>query len=237
MNYNKAKQYTIRVLLPCLLIMAFVKVNAQKDHELIGLVRNVTVSFTDSTIKAKALDATPKNKVANDVEYFWYYNNQVKSNVGGFYGKLLHGKYMVFNTSNNLITAGDFLYGAKSGIWKYWYSNGKLKASAPYKNGKLNGEVMYFSAMGAKTRTVEYKNGLIDGKEILYLADTTIVHKFNQGQLVEKKKKTAPETQKKPKNKSNAESTLEMVNGTPADSTAQPQSKNSLFKRIFKSKK
>lgn len=240
MNLNIQKTNVITILL-ALIAGPFGVAEAQKSKmDMKNLVRNVSVAFPDSTIKAVAFYVNPKVKIDNTAPYYWYYNNQINHNIGGYYGRLLHGVYRVFNKNNQMITEGNFSNGIKIGLWKYWFANGSLKASAMYKNGKLNGEMVYFSLAGEKLRVVEYKNDLMDGSETVFRTDTTIVNKYNNGRLVEKKKKQPkPDKPAKPVVKDTIPSMnpglIEMENRAPADTITKP--KPNLFKRIFKKKK
>lgn len=240
MKLNDQKSNVIAILL-VLITGTFGVAEAQKGTmEMKNLVRNVSVAFPDSTIKAVALDVNPKVKIDNTTPYYWYYNNQINHNIGGYYGRLLHGAYRVFNKNNQMITEGNFSNGIKIGLWKYWFANGSLKASALYKNGKLNGDVVYFSMSGEKIRVVEYNNGVMDGSETIFRTDTTIVNKYNKGRLIEKKKKRAkPDKPAKAVVKDTIPSMnpgfIEMENKTPVDTLTKP--KPNVFKRMFKKKK
>ncbi|NOZ47671.1 MAG: hypothetical protein GXO79_12955 [Chlorobi bacterium] len=77
-----------------------------------------------------------------------------------------------------MITKGYFTKGIKEGIWKYWYSDGRLKMSSNWENGKLNGIYEQYNKAGVTINRILYKEGLKNGNCYWYLADTTIVKYF-----------------------------------------------------------
>jgi len=172
------------------------------------MIRNISILSKDSVVKTTVLDKVPKVKTILGTDYYWYYNNQICHNEGGFSGKLLNGKYQVFTSQNKLITEGEFLNGVMTGTWKYWYINGKMKCMAIYHKGKLDGTIDFFDIYGIKTRQVDYKAGLKHGKEYIFFTDTTLINKFDMGKLVVKKNRSS---------KTNHDSSISLSEKTPND--------------------
>jgi hypothetical protein len=231
-------------LLASILVLPHASGFAQKnDADMYNMVRNITVNSKDSIIKAKVIENTLKKEPNVYANYYWYYNNQVNHNTGSYSGKLLHGKYQVFDIQNRLITEGMFQYGVMTGTWKYWHKNGSLKCLAPFKTGKLHGRIDFFNENGFRIRSVDYKYGLLHGKEALYFADTTIYHKYKNGKEIIKKKKEAKKPWFSLKKKKDAKSIKPVKNIESKNSDTiekKPESnkkkKENWLKKIFKKK-
>ena len=98
------------------LVFLLVNTKAQKVEEITH--REINIQFNDSSIKANVLLADKKIKLNNQIDYYWYQNNAIKINQGGFKGKLLDGDYQVTIPKGNLIKKGNFKNGNVSGEWK-----------------------------------------------------------------------------------------------------------------------
>ena len=59
-------------------------------------------------------------KTVKDISYYWVRDGLLKSTSGNYSGYLLHGLFEKFDTKDNLIEKGTFLYGAKHGNWTEW---------------------------------------------------------------------------------------------------------------------
>jgi antitoxin component YwqK of YwqJK toxin-antitoxin module len=160
---------------------------AQQEKE----PRKVIITAPDSVIKASIQNKAFTGKILETRTYFWYYNGRINHNQGGFSGKLLHGKYEVFDNQQRLLTMGSFLNGLKEGSWIRWNINGKMKESCSFKRGKLEGTLKTFTITGNLLAESDYKNDILDGKSRYYLNDTVIIRKYRMGKEIDNAKKPA----------------------------------------------
>jgi len=161
----------------------------------------IVVTSKDSIQRIHIQTAAKDVSMENDVVYYWYANNRVNYNRGGYTGKLLHGLYSVFNKDGKLVILGQFKQGTKIGIWKFW-DKGILLRQEAWKKGKLHGKVFEYDPSGKIVKASPYKHGLLDGKELIYEQDTVIIHKYKNGKMIVAKiKKPKKEKKIEPKKK------------------------------------
>ena len=122
-------------------------------------VRDIMISYKDSVVKAHILLQSENVETLNSLTYYWYSQNGINTNMGGYSGDLLHGEYQVYNNNKKLIVQGFFDHGLKNGTWKYWNSKGLLKLSMEYKNGLLDGEFYVYDTNGVQIEKRKYKAG------------------------------------------------------------------------------
>ena len=180
--------------------------------------REVNVHFNDSSIKASILIEDKKVKPKNAIHYYWYYNNSIKVNQGGYKGRLLDGTYQVVNKDGSLLTNGTLKKGYQTGEWKHWENNGDLRAVYNWRKGHENGSYQKFNEgkvieeghcingkISGSYRKYEnekliekgsYKNGNLHGKVITYKDDTIfreVAYKKGK-EVIKKDKKPKDET-------------------------------------------
>jgi len=124
-------------------------------------VRDIMISYKDSIVKAQILLISENIKTSDNLTYYWYGNDEINTNMGGYTGALLNGEYKVYNLSRKLISQGFFEHGLKTGTWKYWNAKGVLKQTMEYREGLLNGELALYDAQGTQTEKRTYKNGIL----------------------------------------------------------------------------
>jgi len=110
-------------------------------------------------------------KANKNLEYFWFNNNNLKSNYGGFTGNLLHGKFQEFDSGGNLIKNGNFSFGLKNGDWQFWDKKGNLTGSEYWVKGWLKRK--WFIEDSIKY-IEKYKMNKIDGERKV-LKDNKVV--------------------------------------------------------------
>lgn len=166
-------------------------------------VRPVTITTEDSLIKAFVWDKPIKRHVKVKYPYYWYGNNSIHKNVGNFSGKLLHGKYEVFDSKNNLVSKGNFDKGLKQGVWTYWHSGGSMKSLFTYKNGILEGPFKLYDGLGKLREEGAFNEDNLNGKVTFYQADTMLVKKYFKGKeiIISKRKPCFFSSTKKEKTK------------------------------------
>lgn len=165
-----------RIVTIAILFIAFgaaaQKVRISYDH------REVVINYPDSTVKAVIYMKESKYKPDINAVYYWYQSNRIKKNLGGYNGKLLDGKYLVFDMNNNLITEGCFEKGIKSGTWKKWMPKGGLIRYEEWENGTKHGSCIAYSTEGKILYSKSYRKGLPDGEYKEYSGDSLIIDKM-----------------------------------------------------------
>lgn len=160
-------------------------------------LRSVNINSGDSTIKTYASNSVPKKfKKLINVPYYWYYSGKIRMNYGSYSGKLIHGKYEVFDKNYKLLKQGNFEYGLKQGEWNEWYPNGHKKEISFYKRGMMEGELLSFDERGILLSKQSFHKGILDGKSYFYSVDTTVVKEYKKGKEVIKTKTNIKKPQK-----------------------------------------
>ena len=164
----------------------------QKDDE---VMRQIVVNSKDSLIKATCTYYEKKSKNLK-VNYYWFAENKIHINQGGYSGMPMHGWYEMFINNTNLIEKGKFKYGLKNGKWYRWSPTGTLIGEQTWKNGVLNGPFKKVYENERKTIVGNYKKGKIHGKVRVVRQgkeDEIVTYKNGEVQLEEEK----PEKEKK----------------------------------------
>ena len=71
----------------------------------------------------------------------------------------LNEEYYFYNYKNNILEYGHFKKGLKTGIWKNWYSDGKIKEITCWKNGLQQGKQVVYDSNGVVEKIVLFKSG------------------------------------------------------------------------------
>jgi hypothetical protein len=151
------------------------------------ITRKIVMSYNDSMIVTQVYNQNKTLKTKDYCVYHWYSADKINTNRGGYSGKLLHGKYQVFNTEGRLITEGSFSFGLKTGPWKTWYQSGEIKSSGNYKDGLKYGTFRYYNPNGKIITQEDYKNDKLHGKKISFLQNPPVFKKYRNGNEVIKK--------------------------------------------------
>ena len=166
----------MRFILPIILLITCLPVSGQIKN--MNDTREIIIQSSDSIIKFEILTENPKKQNPNDnIRYFWYHNNQLASNYGGFTGNLLHGNYELLY-EGRLITSGQFEYGLKSGTWYNWSNKGKVRNKIEYKKGIKDGHFIMTDKKSIKI-TGKYRKGKLHGKVKYVGDDSTYTIKYN----------------------------------------------------------
>ncbi|MDP4209205.1 MAG: hypothetical protein Q8928_10365 [Bacteroidota bacterium] len=161
-----------------------------------GSQRNIIVNSEDSLIKTSVWDKPYKHKIDPEINYHWYAAGTINHNVGGYSGKLVHGKYEMFDNEQKLRAKGTFEYGVMTGNWIRWYANGNTQWTGNYKDGKITGKVLTYTIDGKQASILSYKKGVLNGKSYFFEQDKTIVKKFRNGKEIVKVAKVKKEVSK-----------------------------------------
>lgn len=187
--------------------------------------------------------------------YFWYKSNEIFHSKGDYLGELLDGEYSKQLYTNQLIEKGFYARGVKTGTWKKWHANGKLKEISQWKEGKLDGAFYSFDANGKLIFKGKYRKGLKKGlwveakdtlnykKGIVVLAkakkekkakDTKVTTKTEENKASKKVKKTKKE--KKAFAKETKDKTIVKGNSLKTRKTKSTKSKTKKSKEASKKK-
>ncbi len=166
------------ILLILILIIPGYPLSGQMKNN--NISREVIINSRDSVVKIEILTGMPKRIKLNDENlYYWYHNNQIGTNYGGFAGSLLHGKYELLS-DKKLVKAGYYEYGLKSGTWYIWTEKGQISSLINYKDGKRNGYFMHYDINGIRV-TGNYLNGEMHGPVRYCSDDSTYTIKYKHG--------------------------------------------------------
>lgn len=162
----------------------------QKDDE---VMRQIVVNSKDSLIKATCTYYEKKSKNLK-VNYYWFAENKIHINQGGYSGMPMHGWYEMFINNTNLIEKGKFRYGLKNGKWYRWSSKGTLIGEQTWKNGELHGPFKTIYESERKTIIGNYKNGKLHGKvKVIRQGKEDEIVKYKNGEVQLEKEKLEKE--------------------------------------------
>lgn len=83
----------------------------------------------DSAGRSFIFQVTDKHQtVSNHTILYWFKSGRIHQTQGSYYGRLLHGRYLVTDSDRRLLEEGQFKNGIKTGTWRTWHENGILKS-------------------------------------------------------------------------------------------------------------
>jgi hypothetical protein len=159
------------------------------------VTNSITRSYGDTTvtfhIQVEKSDINP----SMEKRYYWYNQGELKSTVGNYTGKLLHGPFEKLDRKGNLLEKGTFSHGLKDGSWMRWYVNGNVAQNSQWDKGQPDGELRQYYADGKLFRVSNYKNGKLHGKQLVYNSDGSLANsqQFRNGEYREEKIKQPKE--------------------------------------------
>jgi hypothetical protein len=124
----------MRKILFILLLLSSFSAFGQK-LPLMGI--KVRIPQQDKVIIAEVNEVAEPKKPKQNLTYYWYSANTIQATQGGFSGKLLDGAYTELYLNKGLKEQGNFNKGLKTGSWKQWDEDGKLKQVTEWKNGVI----------------------------------------------------------------------------------------------------
>lgn len=100
-----------------------------------------------------------------------YHNGKIKE-VGYWKDDMQNGRFQLYTEEGVLVDDGYFKDGVRHGTTKQYYdTNGKLRVTANYVEGELNGKVLYYYEDGNKLLEANYADGVLDGDAIYWTED------------------------------------------------------------------
>ena len=121
-----------------------------------------------------------------------YYKNNIKE-IGHWKDGKQNGLFQMYTEDGILIDSGTFKNGERDGLTEQFYNDtGKLRVSANYKNGVLDGKFKAYYPNGNLQGEVIYKNGEMNGeykeynenKSIRLLEIIKTTYKMGNGNLI-----------------------------------------------------
>lgn len=116
---------------------------------------------------------------------FQNFQNGIVSEEGLFdENDLKTGEWKEFYTDGKIKSKGNYNNGLKEGEWTFWFENGNVEQKGKFIKGKPNGNwVLYFDDKSVKKEEI-YRNGLLDGqyKEYDRMGNTIARGEFNEGE-------------------------------------------------------
>jgi hypothetical protein len=119
--------------------------------------------------------------------YFWFHQGEMRSTVGNYSGKLLHGGFEKFDRKGNLYEKGEFNNGLKTGEWLTWFPNGRLSRRVTWQNGLRKGKYEEFQSSGDLYKQGSFRKGLLDGTMYVYGPKGSVIgeERYKNGKLIE----------------------------------------------------
>lgn len=96
-------------------------------------------------------------------KYYWYDYTRIVFNFYDSNGLILNGMYSKNKIDGRLIEKGFFAYGLKTGVWKHWFDDGRLKKVISWKKGMRWGRYKFFSKSGELFISGSYKRNKKNG--------------------------------------------------------------------------
>lgn len=113
---------------------------AQDDHDLeTTALHRVTWNKNDTIWQFYAIPINKESKPVKDLVYYWYSPDTILQTEGSYDGHVLDGSFKICYPNKNLMEEGQFSLGLKTGDWRTWYPDGKLRTVAHWKKGRLQG--------------------------------------------------------------------------------------------------
>lgn len=98
--------------------------------------RKITVSLEDGSKATVEVDNTNKKiKAKSKYTYSWFKSKTILSTQGAYQGGLLNGLYQENYPNKQLKAQGNYVYGLKNGIWRFWNEKGELIKEERWKKG------------------------------------------------------------------------------------------------------
>lgn len=109
--------------------------NIFKEYE----TTTINISNDSLYLRFSIYNDNPKVRTKKSLAYFWFKSNKIFMTKGGFYGKLLHGDYISFFVTDQMLEKGKYKKGVKQGEWMLWNRNGSINKVVNWKDGRLHG--------------------------------------------------------------------------------------------------
>lgn len=148
--------------------------------------RKVHLYEGQDKVEFRVIDFTRSPKP--DKLYHWYGTQQVRTTMGGYSGRVLHGTYTRYYPSNDLAESGSFKNGLKHGQWYSWYPNGLKQRESMWKAGEQSGPFRIWNEEGLLLEDGQMRQNRRQGKITAWNMDTGgyMLQYFDRGQEITK---------------------------------------------------
>lgn len=219
----------IRWILPHICFFTCIGYSFGQDMPKEVRTREIIITYNDSIVRFNILLKASNVKAKTDLLYYWFSDEILHVNRGGYAGNLLQGKYLVFDRKMRLRTEGFYEQGLKTGIWKSWRESGELSSVIKWEDGQKNGKAQFFDNAGRLLKNCTYENDLLNGTMIVFHGKSKEKIKFRDG--IEMKK---PEIKGKAPAKMVKKGKITEKSGLAKDTTAGKSS--NFFRKLFPKK-
>ncbi len=116
----------------------------------------------------------------------YYFDDGYLKGIGKMEGDLILGPWELFNKEGRQTGKGVFnSNGNRDGDWVWHNGQGKVRETAQYADGKLNGSNIHYYDNGRQKIVANYKNDNLDGEYLFYNGNGAIQQKkyFKDGEL------------------------------------------------------
>lgn len=123
-----------------------------------------------------AQDAT--NETITEIDGIVYLNKTSEPFTGKYYEN--------YPQEKNLGKQGHYLNGKMTGVWTWYYKDGKIKRESEYSENKKNGKTTYWYKDGQKQSEAYYKFDSLDGESVWFHQNGKKKKEaiFNNGKLI-----------------------------------------------------
>lgn len=176
----------MKQILIFILLFPFSRSIAQMpDH---GLY-NIHITDSGKNVRTQVIPFSGTIHPRAGLLYYWFGNNSVHEQQGGYSGKLLNGIYEESDKNHHLLQQGTFRNGLKDGIWKTWAESGRLTSIITWEAGIKTGKFTYFDNNGTEIQSGMYDLGQMDGKIIYYRGtDSAKTVVYKNGKIIPARK-------------------------------------------------
>ncbi|MFA8301340.1 MAG: hypothetical protein ACEPOV_14320 [Hyphomicrobiales bacterium] len=121
------------------------------------------ISVLNSEKNTEVISVTEKEiNIRNDRVYYWFRSGKINSTQGDYGGKLLDGKYVMYDSNERMLLKGEFKEGLKNDLWLEWDLKGNLLRTKLFKYGILKRSCEY--KKGVKVLKSFFKRGVLKKK-------------------------------------------------------------------------
>lgn len=161
------RTFTFSLLLVFLVLISLSYGQAQSIESLKQQAMNtqyLTLTQGDSVVEVRIAPTAKGANIAKADRYYWWLGaGEIKGTQGGYGGRLLDGKYALYNRSKDLLESGQHAGGLRVGEWRGWYADGTLRYADNWKDGLRAGGFTEYDLHGNITREGRYRKGRLHG--------------------------------------------------------------------------
>ncbi|GAA3600135.1 hypothetical protein Q4Q39_11905 [Flavivirga amylovorans] len=158
----------------------YTKIIKQKEKEIVSFIELFYDKWQDILKDNKTIFDNKKQDVVYN-----YYNGYTEA-IGEMKDNISIGNWQFYNKNGQLSSYGEYNEkGEEIGKWTWLYLNGKIKETAVYENGVLNGENFQYHKNGKPYIVANYSKGKLNGEYKYYNDKGALIQKkyYKNGEL------------------------------------------------------